>query len=75
MYGVDVCDVALYDLSLNLAALSLETACTAIAELAWHPEYQVSERTRAELGKLAGEARRQLAATTSSGQPEVKPWR
>jgi cytidylate kinase len=74
MYGVDVCDVALYDLSLNLAALSLETACVAIAELVQHPEYQVSEQTRAELARLASEARRGLAAETSSGQREKWPW-
>jgi len=75
MSGVDVCDVALYDLSLNLAALSLDTACTAIAELVRHPEYQVSERTRVELDKLASNARRRLAAETSPGQPEIRPWR
>lgn len=65
VYGVDVEDPALYDLTVNLKVLTLEAACAAIAEAASLPEYAVDEAVREEWRGFAVEARRQLAAETA----------
>ena len=60
MYGVDVQDPALYDLTLNLEAISLDTACAIVAEVVVQPEYQITEDVSAELEAFAFECRKQL---------------
>jgi cytidylate kinase len=61
MYGADIDDAALYDVTINLQAIALETACRIIAALAQQPHYQVTEAARVELGRFAAECRRRLA--------------
>ena len=61
MYGAEVGDPALYDVTINLRALSLETACRIIAALARQPRYRIGEAERARLAAFAAESRRQLA--------------
>jgi cytidylate kinase len=61
MYGADVGDPSLYDLTLNLQAISLETACRIIAELAGQPQYRITDDGRARLAAFATDSRRRLA--------------
>lgn len=62
MYGADVEDPALYDLTVNLRAMSLETACLAIAEATAQPQYEITEEVRAELTAGAAQCHQQLEA-------------
>jgi cytidylate kinase len=61
MYGAEVGDPALYDLTLNLQAIALETACRIIAELAGQPQYRITDDGRAQLAAFADHCRRRLA--------------
>jgi hypothetical protein len=60
MYGEDIGNTALYDLTINLRAISLGTACAAIAELASQPDYTITEGVRAQLEAFAVTCRRRL---------------
>lgn len=59
-YGEDVEDPSLYDLTVNLRVLSLESACAAIAEAAAQPAFTVSDEIRAEWAAEAAKCRREL---------------
>ncbi len=61
-YGADVEDPSLYDLTVNLRSLSVESACGAIAEAAAQPEYAITEAVKAEWTLFAAESRRRLDA-------------
>jgi cytidylate kinase len=62
MYGVDVGEPSLYDLTINLHVISLETACAIIADLASQPQYRVTDDVRAELKAFAEDRQQELAA-------------
>jgi cytidylate kinase len=61
MYGADIDDPALYDLTINLQAISLETACSVIAELAAQPQYQRTDDVTAELKTFAAACHARLS--------------
>jgi cytidylate kinase len=63
MYGADVEDPSLYDLTVNLESISLETACKIIAEAAAQPQYEVTEEVKRRLEAFASECREQLLKT------------
>lgn len=53
MYGADVEDPFLYDLTVNLRSISHETACTIIVEAAAQPQYHITDNVIAELKAFA----------------------
>ena len=61
MYGVEIGDTALYELTINLESLTLGTACVMIAELAGQPHYEVTAETRQRLEAFAADCRRRVA--------------
>lgn len=60
MYGADVEDPSLYDLTINLESISFETACAAIAEAAAQPQFEVTEELRKRLEGFASECHERL---------------
>ncbi|MFG1690858.1 AAA family ATPase [Gemmatimonadota bacterium] len=60
MWGVEVEDPLLYDFTINLESISLETACSIIGEMAAQPEYQITEEVKMELEAFAFECRDRL---------------
>ncbi len=60
MYGADVGDLTLYDLTVNLESISQETACKIIAEAAVQPQYEVTAEVKAKLEAFAAACRTQL---------------
>ncbi len=61
MYGADLTDPANYDLVVNLRDLSLDTACTTIAEAAAQPRYQITDEVETELFAFAAKCRERLS--------------
>lgn len=61
MYDANIEDPALYDLTVNLEALSLDAACAVIAEAASQPPFDVTAEVREQLAAIAADCRRQLA--------------
>ena len=61
MYGADVEDPALYNLTVNLEEISLETACIMIAELAAQPQYQTTDETKSKLEAFAAACHTRLS--------------
>jgi cytidylate kinase len=53
LWGVDVEDPLLYDFTINLESISLDTACAIVAEMAAQPEYQITEEVKMELEAFA----------------------
>ena len=53
MWGVDVEDPLLYDFTINLESISLDTACAIVAEMAAQPEYQITDEVKRELEAFA----------------------
>jgi cytidylate kinase len=64
-YGADVEDPSLYDLTVNLRSLSVESACAAIGEAAGQPEYAVTDAVKAELTSFAADCHRRLDAVVA----------
>lgn len=60
MYGLDVEDPELYDLTVNLRSLSLDAACAAIAEAAAQPQLAITEGIRKRHRTFAAECRQRL---------------
>ena len=60
MYGADVTDTTLYELTINLQSITLITACVTIAELARHAPYEVTADRRRQLADFAAACRRRL---------------
>jgi len=60
MYGVDLTDTTLYELTINLESVTLDTACVMIAELARQPEYQVTDDRRRQITAFAADCRQRL---------------
>jgi cytidylate kinase len=61
-YGADVEDPSLYDVTVNLRSLSVESACVAIVEAAAQPEYAFTEAVRRSFTEFAAECHRRLDA-------------
>jgi len=62
MYGAEVGDTLLYDLTINLRAISLDTACVMVTEMAQQPHYEVTDAVRAQLVAFAATCRQRLDA-------------
>jgi cytidylate kinase len=60
MYHADVEDPSLYDLTVNLQSISIETACKTIAEAAAQPQYEVTDEVTKRLEASAAACRDQL---------------
>lgn len=60
MYSADVEDASLYDLTVNLESISLETACVVIAEAAKQPQYEVTADVKRRLADFARDCRERL---------------
>jgi cytidylate kinase len=60
MFGLDVEDPSLYDLTVNLRKLSLDSACAAIAEGASRPQFRITDEVRARHRAFAAECHRRL---------------
>jgi cytidylate kinase len=52
LYGIEWGDPGLYDLTLNLEKITVDTACGLLANLVERPEFQVTEENRRELNDL-----------------------
>lgn len=64
-YGADVEDPLLYDVTVNLRSLSVESACAAIAEAAAQPEYAITSAVKAEWASFAADCHRRLDTLVS----------
>ena len=62
MYGADVDEPFLYDLTVNLEGLTIETACEIIATVASQPPYRRSDETVKQLTLLARHCQSRLPA-------------
>lgn len=60
MYGENVEDPSLYDLTVKLRAMSHDTACLAIAEAAAQPEFEITAAVKEELAAFAAKCRQEL---------------
>ena len=60
VYDADVEDPSLYDLTVNLESISLDTACVIIAEAAAQPQYEVTDEVREGLEAFASACRERL---------------
>jgi cytidylate kinase len=60
MYGADVEDPSLYDLTVNLEFISLETTCVIIAEASAQPQFEVTAEVERRLEDFAKQCRDQL---------------
>lgn len=60
MYQADVEDPSLYDLTVNLQSISLDTACEIIAAAAAQPQYEVTDDAKERLEAFANTCREQL---------------
>ncbi len=67
MYGADVEDPALYDLTVNLRSLSLDAACAAVAEAAAQPRFAITEEVKAELEAFTSACRVRLDVALAGG--------
>ncbi|MFO7895128.1 MAG: cytidylate kinase-like family protein [Longimicrobiales bacterium] len=66
-FDADVEDPFLYDVTVNQRWLTVETACTGIAELAGHSIYEVTDEVRDKLEAFAARCHKQLDARLSRG--------
>jgi len=66
MYGADVQDPSLYDLTVNLRRMSMASACRIIAEASAQPRFEISDEVEAELFSFAADCRRRLSLLKGS---------
>jgi cytidylate kinase len=66
LYGEDVGDPSLYDLTINLQSLTLDDTCVMIGELAQQPEYAVTPAVRDQLEAFATTCRQRLEETVGA---------
>jgi cytidylate kinase len=64
MHGANVMDSSLYDLTINLKALSLESACVTIAEAASQPRFTITPEMETDIFAFAASCRQRLAQIT-----------
>ncbi len=67
MYGEDVEDPSLYDLTVNLRTLSLDAACAVVVEAADEPAFAVTPDVQEELQAFASACRIRLDAARVGG--------
>jgi cytidylate kinase len=67
MYDADVTSPVLYDLTINLRAIAIETICTIVAQLVRQPQYAITPAAHAALGTFASESRARLKAIVTEG--------
>jgi cytidylate kinase len=60
LYGEDVSDPTLYEVTINLESITLATACVMIAELAGQPQYAATESAREQIARFADDCQRRL---------------
>jgi cytidylate kinase len=60
MYGAEVTDPSIYDLTINLRTHTLESACDTIATAVAQPRFQITDEVEAELFAFAAECRDRL---------------
>lgn len=61
MYGAEVTDATLYDLTINLRTHTIESACETIATAVDQPRFQITDEVEAEIFAFAAECRDQLS--------------
>jgi cytidylate kinase len=61
MYGADVTDPSIYDLTINLRTHTIESACETIAAAVDQPRFQITDEVEAEIFAFAAECRDRLA--------------
>ncbi len=64
MYDVDVRDPQIYDMTFNLEAMTIATACSAVLEIVKQPEYAITESVRIRLADFALACRVKVALAT-----------
>jgi cytidylate kinase len=69
MYGVEINDTSLYELTINLESITLGTACVMIAELAAQPHYVVTDEMRQRIAAFADDCRRRVAEVVGPRPP------
>jgi cytidylate kinase len=60
MYGADVLDTSLYDLTLNLEQMSQDSACETIAAAALQPRFEITADVESEIFAFAAECRNRM---------------
>jgi len=68
MYDADISDTTLYELTINLQSITLDTACVVIAELARQPRYETTEARRQQIKDFAERCRQRLGDVVGSRQ-------
>jgi cytidylate kinase len=63
MYGADVMDTSLYDLTVNLRTMTRESACEAIAAAAAQSQFETTPEVETEIFAFAAECRQRLTRT------------
>ena len=73
-YGVDLRDPALYDVTLNLDTMNVESACVVVTEVARRPEFTVTREVLDRLADFALGCRVKvaLASTPATGWVELE---
>jgi len=61
MYGADVTDPTLYDLTITLRTHTIESACETIATAVAQPQFQITDEVEAEIFSFAAESRDRLS--------------
>jgi cytidylate kinase len=61
MYGADVGDASLYDLTINLRTHTIESACETIATAVDQTRFQITDEVEAEIFAFAADCRDQLS--------------
>lgn len=61
MYGAEVTDPSLYDLTINLRTHTIESACETIATAVAQPRFQFTDEVEAEIFAFAAECRDRLS--------------
>ena len=62
LYGAELTDTTLYELTINLESITLATACAMIAELAVQPQYAATAALREQLAHFADACQQRLDA-------------
>jgi cytidylate kinase len=65
IYGVDLRDPALYDLTINLDTMTVESGCAVVASVATRPEFTVTHEVQDQLADFALACRVRIALATN----------
>jgi cytidylate kinase len=65
IYGVDLRDPALYDLTINLDTMTVESGCAVVASVATRPEFTVTREVQEQLADFALACRVRIALATN----------